>query len=94
MLYPFYQAASAPWPLSPRTDQELAGTLMWMGGMVGYLIAGTIVFFRWATREGAEDAAPVTPLPAPDSDSFSGAAGAGARGLGETGHGAGLARRA
>jgi putative membrane protein len=55
-LYPFYAAASvaAGWPLSPRLDQELAGVLMWTVGPLAYLIAGTVVFFRWASLEEAE----------------------------------------
>jgi hypothetical protein len=28
---------------------------MWVGGMLGYLIAGTVVFFRWAGPEARED---------------------------------------
>jgi putative membrane protein len=63
VLYPFYAAAGRPWPLGPQADQELAGTLMWIGGMVGYLVAGTIVFFQWAAREDAEETAPGAPLP-------------------------------
>ena len=55
VLYPYYAAAGHPWPLAPRTDQELAGILMWVGGMFGYLIAGTVVFFRWAGPETRED---------------------------------------
>jgi putative membrane protein len=51
LVYPFYGTAGSAWPLPPRADQELAGTLMWMGGMVGYMAAGTLVFFRWALRE-------------------------------------------
>ncbi|MGH7358631.1 MAG: hypothetical protein ACREJR_07455, partial [Candidatus Rokuibacteriota bacterium] len=39
----------------PRADQELAGVLMWVGGMFGYLVAGTVVFFRWAGPEARED---------------------------------------
>jgi cytochrome c oxidase assembly factor CtaG len=58
VLYPFYEAGRVPWPLAPAADQELAGTLMWMGGMLAYLIAGTIVFFRWAVREGREEPEP------------------------------------
>jgi cytochrome c oxidase assembly factor CtaG len=54
VLYPFYQRAGAAWPLSPRADQELAGVLMWIGGSFGYLVAGTIVFFRWARDEDPE----------------------------------------
>ena len=52
-LYPFYAAAGRPWPLAPRADQELAGVLMWVVGPFGYLIAGTVVFFRWAGRRAA-----------------------------------------
>ena len=55
VLYPYYAAAGRPWPLAPRADQELAGILMWVGGMFGYLIAGTVVFFRWAGPESRED---------------------------------------
>ncbi len=54
LLYPFYARTAAPWPLSPRADQELAGVLMWVVGSLGYLVAGTIVFFQWAGREDAE----------------------------------------
>jgi putative membrane protein len=51
LLYPYYQAAPRAWPLEPRLDQEVAGILMWMGGLVAYLVAGTVVFFRWAARD-------------------------------------------
>jgi putative membrane protein len=55
VLYPFYaevaRSAGAGWPLAPRADQELAGVLMWVGGSLPYLIAGTVVFFRWAAGE-------------------------------------------
>jgi putative membrane protein len=55
VLYPYYAATGQAWPLAPRTDQELAGVLMWVGGMLGYLVAGTVVFFRWAGPEARED---------------------------------------
>ena len=48
-------AQEADIPDTPRADQELAGVLMWVGGMLGYLIAGTVVFFRWAGPEARED---------------------------------------
>lgn len=51
LLYPFYATTGAGWLLAPRADQELAGVLMWVGGTIGYLIAGTVVFFRWALAE-------------------------------------------
>jgi hypothetical protein len=28
---------------------------MWAGGMFGYLVTGTVVFFRWAGPEVRED---------------------------------------
>ena len=54
VLYPFYESTRGAWPLDPRTDQEAAGILMWLGGTIGYLVAGTLVFFRWAGDEDAE----------------------------------------
>ncbi len=64
-LYPFYAPAANPaaaaWPLAPRADQELAGVLMWVVGPLAYLIAGTLIFFRWAGQEEGEG----FPLPAP-----------------------------
>jgi putative membrane protein len=59
-LYPFYAAGAGRWPLAPQADQELAGVLMWVGGMLGYLLAGTVVYFRWAMREGGEEEPGVT----------------------------------
>ena len=65
LLYSFYATADAAWPLAPRLDQELAGTLMWVGGTFGYLVAGTVVFFRWAGPEAREDGeAPLGPAEA------------------------------
>jgi putative membrane protein len=55
VLYPYYAAAGESWFLPPRADQELAGVLMWVGGMLGYLVAGTVVFFRWAGPEARDD---------------------------------------
>jgi cytochrome c oxidase assembly factor CtaG len=55
VLYRFYSGADAAWPLAPRADQEVAGLLMWVGGMLGYLVVGTVVFFRWAGPEARED---------------------------------------
>ena len=66
VLYPFYAAAQAPWPLAPRGDQELAGTLMWIGGMLVYLAAGTVVFFRWAAAEARAEAGHGLPLSVQD----------------------------
>jgi putative membrane protein len=63
LLYPFYATTAAWWPLSPRADQELAGVLMWVVGPLAYVVAGTIVFFRWASLEEADPGAAVAPGP-------------------------------
>lgn len=63
LLYPFYAGAARSWPLPPRADQELAGVLMWVVGPLSYLIAGTVVFFRWASLEEAETGPVVAPGP-------------------------------
>jgi putative membrane protein len=57
VLYPSYAEAARAWPLAPRADQEVAGVIMWVGGMLGYLVAGTVVFFRWAGPEARDDRA-------------------------------------
>jgi putative membrane protein len=61
VLYPFYATAGAGWPLPPRADQEVAGLLMWVGGTFGYLVAATVVFFRWAGPEARDDGEALAP---------------------------------
>jgi putative membrane protein len=63
VFYPFYADAAASWPLAPHADQELAGVLMWVVAPLGYLVAGTIVFFRWASLEEADAGPGVAPGP-------------------------------
>lgn len=65
VLYPYYAQAGAAWPLAPRADQELAGVIMWIGGTLAYVIAGTVVFFRWANREEPAEISAVTSLGQP-----------------------------
>ena len=36
--------------ISPETDQEIAGLLMWAPSQMMHLIAMAIVFFVWANR--------------------------------------------
>jgi cytochrome c oxidase assembly factor CtaG len=55
VLYPFYAARPAAWAVDPLVDQGVAGLLMWVGGMLACLVAGTVVFFRWAGPETRED---------------------------------------
>jgi len=51
ILYPFYGEAPWQWGLSPLADQRLGGVLMWIGGPMVFLIAMTIVYFRWMGRD-------------------------------------------
>jgi len=51
ILYPFYGEAPWQWGLSPLADQRLGGVLMWIGGPLVFLIAMTIVYFRWMARD-------------------------------------------
>jgi putative membrane protein len=51
ILYPFYGEAPWQWGLSPLADQRLGGVLMWIGGPMVFMIAMTIVYFRWMGRE-------------------------------------------
>jgi putative membrane protein len=60
ILYPFYGDAPWQWGLSPLVDQRLGGVLMWIGGPLVFLIAMTVVYFRWMGR----DAEPAVAAPA------------------------------
>ncbi|KRT75325.1 MAG: hypothetical protein XU13_C0002G0012 [Candidatus Rokubacteria bacterium CSP1-6] len=51
ILYPFYGEAPWQWGLSPLADQRLGGVLMWIGGPMVFLVAMTIVYFRWMGRD-------------------------------------------
>lgn len=54
VMYDFYAAAPRVWPaITPKIDQELAGIIMKVGGMAIMVFVWFIVFFRWASREGA-----------------------------------------
>jgi putative membrane protein len=63
LLYPFYAAAPRIWePLTPHADQHLGGLIMWIPGGLVFLIAISVVFFRWQAA-GADDVA----LPVPET---------------------------
>jgi cytochrome c oxidase assembly factor CtaG len=51
VLYPTYAAAPRAFDISALTDQSIAGLVMGMPGGMIYLLALTIVFFRWNNRE-------------------------------------------
>lgn len=47
VLYRFYKDAPLQWGLSPLADQRLGGVIMWVPGTLVFLVAMTIVYFRW-----------------------------------------------
>src|SRR5215510_8553356 len=62
LLYPFYASSPRVWEaLGPHADQHLGGLIMWIPGGLVFLIAMSVVFFRWQAA-GADDVA----LPAPE----------------------------
>jgi putative membrane protein len=57
LLYPFYASAPRVWEqLTPSADQNLGGLIMWIPGGLIFLIAISVVFFRWQAA-GADDGA-------------------------------------
>jgi putative membrane protein len=57
LLYPFYATAPRIWErLTPHADQHLGGLIMWIPGGLIFLIALSVVFFRWQAA-GADDLA-------------------------------------
>jgi len=57
VLYPYYAAAPRVWQtLTPQADQHLGGLIMWIPGGLVFLIALSVVFFRWQAA-GGDDAA-------------------------------------
>jgi putative membrane protein len=61
VLYPYYAAAPRIWPiLTPHADQHLGGLIMWIPGGLVFLLAISVVFFRWQAAGG--DDVTVAPL--------------------------------
>lgn len=50
-LYPTYVAAPRVFGISALTDQQLGGLLMWVPGNLVYLLAISILFFVWFSRQ-------------------------------------------
>ncbi|MDM0074680.1 cytochrome c oxidase assembly protein [Variovorax sp. J2P1-59] len=53
-LYAVHIASTAPWGLTPLTDQQLAGLLMWVPAMLPYLGAG--LWIAWSSLRPGEPA--------------------------------------
>ena len=65
VLYPFYsEAPERVWGLSPLTDQQLGGLIMWVPGGLLFWLVMTVVWFRWSARSEQGDADRVVPLEA------------------------------
>ena len=60
-LYERYIHAPHIWGLSPQTDQQLAGLLMWIPGSIFFIVIVSILFLQWMqaqdAKQRAEDAA-------------------------------------
>lgn len=55
-LYPHYEQATVrPWGIDLKTDQEMAGLIMWVGMNALFLIMITVIFMRWANGEERAD---------------------------------------
>ena len=50
-LYDVYATAQGPWALSPLTDQQLAGFLLWVVGSLMVVVALAVLFFRWQAED-------------------------------------------
>jgi len=63
VLYPFYaEAPRVALGLDVLADQQIGGLLMWVVGALALWGAMTVVWFRWAVREGKGDAEQAVPL--------------------------------
>jgi cytochrome c oxidase assembly factor CtaG len=45
--YPTYAGGAAAWGLTPMSDQQLAGLIMWIPASLAYLIAALAIMRRW-----------------------------------------------
>ena len=54
VLYPAYSIAPRLWGISPLSDQQIGGLIMWVPGGLLFYVVMTVVFFKWA-REAEDD---------------------------------------
>lgn len=61
VLYSFYgEEGPRQWGLTPLADQRVGGVIMWVPGTLVFMIAITIVFFRWVRLEADRDESPAS----------------------------------
>jgi putative membrane protein len=53
--YPWYASAPRLFGLSPYEDQQLGGLIMWLPGSIPFWFAMSVVYFRWALAQEAEE---------------------------------------
>jgi len=51
VLYPAYSVAPRMWGISPLSDQQIGGLIMWVPGGLLFYVVMTVVFFKWAGRD-------------------------------------------
>ena len=51
VLYPAYSIAPRVWDISPLSDQQIGGLIMWIPGGLLFYVVMTVVFFKWAGRD-------------------------------------------
>ena len=56
-LYAPYVHAPRVWGLSPATDQQLGGLIMWVPGNIIYIVIVSILFIRWMQQQEARQRA-------------------------------------
>ena len=54
VLYEWYAEAPRLWDISPHTDQEIGGVIMWVPGGLAFLIVLIVVFLVWAAQEASD----------------------------------------
>lgn len=45
------------WGLTPATDQQLGGLIMWVPGNILYIVIVSILFIRWMQQQDAKQRA-------------------------------------
>ncbi len=67
-LYAPYLAAPRIWGLSPATDQQLGGLIMWVPVNIAYIVIVSIIFIRWMQKQEAKQVLEEAELDAAQSE--------------------------
>ncbi len=58
VIYSWYATAPRVWGISPHTDQQLGGIIMWIPGGLVFLCTLIVVFLIWATEDERQSRLP------------------------------------